>query len=131
MKSVSSEEARKMLDEAKKKPRKNKYGAVRTVVDGYAFDSQAEATDYINLKTLRSAGKIKDLTLHPKFPIYIANKLTDAMTKVCDVELDFMFFDIEKKAIRIVDRKGRDNALSKLKRKMIEAQHGIVVEVWK
>lgn len=46
---------------AKYHPRKNKYGAKKTEVDGILFDSKREASRWLELKALEQAGEITDL----------------------------------------------------------------------
>ena len=58
---VTKEELRAL----QKKP--HKYKAKKTIVDGIRFDSQKEANKYSELKLLKQAGEIKELTLQPKF----------------------------------------------------------------
>ena len=41
-----------------KKPRKSKYGNIKTRVDGILFDSKKEAKRYLELKLLEKAGRI-------------------------------------------------------------------------
>lgn len=43
----------------------NKFHARRTELDGYQFDSQAEARRYRTLRLLERAGEIRDLEVHP------------------------------------------------------------------
>lgn len=88
------------------------------------FDSKAEARRYDDLRVLEKQGRIKRLKLHPERPIYIKGK------KVCDVVLDFKYLVHEVTWV-YEDVKGHDNALSRLKRKMVEAAYGIKVEVIK
>lgn len=47
--------------------RVTKYGNKPTVVDGFRFDSIAEAKRYKELKLMELAGEIRDLVLQPKF----------------------------------------------------------------
>jgi len=101
----------------------NKYRAIRTEVDGHSFPSRREATRYQQLKVLQNAGKIARLQLQPVFKIFL-NDLP-----ICKVILDFSYWDLEKKHPVYEDSKGVDNPLSKLKRKLVEAQEGIVVTV--
>lgn len=103
--------------------RGNKYGAVKTVVDGITFDSKAEARRYQELKLLKQVGAIGDINVHPHFPIWL-----DHM-KICDVVLDFNYFSYDRKRIIYEDVKGQDNALSRLKRKLVEAFYTIKVDV--
>lgn len=45
----------------------NKFGARKVALDGYTFDSQAEARRYLELKTLAAQGHIQALAVHPRF----------------------------------------------------------------
>lgn len=105
--------------------RKNKYGAKKCTIDGISFDSLAEGRRYTHyLKPLLLAGEIEDLQFHPKFTIEINGK------KVCSVVLDFQYFKISIQDTVYEDVKSvaTATALSKLKRKLIEAQYGIEVD---
>jgi len=44
-----------------------KYRNVKMQLDGYTFDSKAEARRYGELKLLQEAGEITDLVVHPVF----------------------------------------------------------------
>lgn len=106
-----------------KKP--NKYGAKMVRIDGVLFDSKAEAKRYNELKLMHAAGLIANLHTHPTFPIDYKDK------RICVVELDFRYWDYKKDYFVFEDVKGRDLPLSILKRKLVEAFHGIKVEVIK
>lgn len=45
----------------------NKYGNIKTVIDGIKFDSKRESERYLELKLLEKAGEISDLKLQPRF----------------------------------------------------------------
>lgn len=105
--------------------RGNKYGAVKTVVDGITFDSKAEARRYQELKLLQRGGKIIALKVHPVYPI--PNGTLDGVDgHICNVELDFEYF---RDDWVFEDVKGQDNALSRLKRKLVEAFYFLKVDV--
>jgi hypothetical protein len=53
------------------KPRRHKYGAKATVLDGIRFASMREANRYAELKQLERAGQIWDLTLQPRFELHV------------------------------------------------------------
>ena len=60
-----------------KAAKRNKYNAVRTIVDGIAFASEDEAKRYGELKMFERAGRITDLLLQPQFILqqkFIDNK---------------------------------------------------------
>lgn len=102
----------------------SKYGATPTVVDGIRFASKRESVYYADLKLRERAGEIRNLTLQPKFPITINGE------KVCDVVLDFSFYEENRR--RVLDIKGFDTPISRLKRKLVHAVYpGVTVEVCK
>lgn len=101
----------------------NKYGARRTVVDGITFASAIESRRYVFLKHLVDAGVITGLECHPSYPI------THNGTKICKVELDFLYWHNGERIVE--DVKGMDNQLSKLKRKLVRAFHGVDVTIVK
>jgi len=98
---------------------RNKYGARKVRDDGYLFDSKAEHLRYCELKVLQKAGEISELEVHPKYSIELNGH------HICTVILDFRYRDSHGTVIE--DVKGKDLALSRLKRKLVEAQHGIEV----
>lgn len=101
---------------------RNKYNAKKVRADGYIFDSQAEARHYEELKLLERAGEITEIRVHPIFQIEIEGR------PICKVILDFAFIDKNGSDI-FQDVKGVSTALSKLKKKMVEAAYGIDVEI--
>src|SRR4030067_790114 len=104
--------------------KRHKHNAVPLNVDGHHFDSTVEAMRYGTLAILLRAGQITELVVHPVYPITINKQ------RVCVVELDFSYRD-EKGLPRVEDVKGQDTALSKLKRKMVEAAYGFEVSIIK
>jgi hypothetical protein len=110
----------------KSKPTRNgKFGAIKVAVDGIKFDSKLEAEYYGHLKKRIAAKEISDLQFHPAFPIVIGKR------KICVVKLDFQYIDHLTGYIRYIDCKGMDTAISRLKRKMVQASYGIKVELWR
>ena len=105
--------------------KRGKYNAMKCIIDGHKFDSKIEGDYYILYRDKQLKGLISNLELHPVYPIIINSK------KICKVILDFRVFDEDSGETKVVDIKGLDTAISKLKRKMVEAQHGIIVEVIK
>ena len=103
--------------------RRNKYNAKRTSVDGYMFDSMREAHHYGDLKLMERAGELSGIEVHPVYPIEINGM------RICAVEADFRF--VQRGTIRVQDVKGMDTALSKIKRKLVKAIHGVEIEVVK
>lgn len=100
-----------------------KYGAIRTAIDGIVFDSKAEAKHYAMLKLRIAAKEIHSLELQPAYPIVING------VKVCTVKLDFRYMEGGKHVV--VDVKGMDTPVSRLKRKLLKAVHGVDVLIIK
>lgn len=100
--------------------RGNKFGAKKVRIDGHLFDSKAEAKHYGELKILEMAGEISEIRVHPVFKIEING------IAVCKVILDFSYLDVNGRDVH-VDVKGNDTALSRLKRRMVEAAYSINV----
>lgn len=99
----------------------HKYGAVRTEVDGISFASKAEAKRYGELKLLQKAGKIKQLTLQPKYPLVVNG------VKVCDYIADFEYLVLGKSWPVVEDVKGMRTTIYRLKKKLMQAIHGIEI----
>jgi hypothetical protein len=105
------------------KTKQSKYNAVKCQLDGINFDSLSERRYYSVLKLRQEGEEITALKIHPRYPIIIND------IKVCDVELDFEYYDKADKTVHYVDVKGKDTDMSRLKRKMIEAEYDIKVEI--
>lgn len=122
---LSKEEARRIFgDAAGKKQKFNRPATSELRYDDILFDSKGEVTRYCQLKTLQSAGRIRDLVVHPTFPIEI-NQIP-----VCEVELDFQY-RTERDEVIYEDVKVdvTNTAYSRLKRKLLWAAHGITVKL--
>lgn len=103
--------------------RPHKYRACPTVVDNIRFASKMEAVRYGELKQLERAGKIKRLTLQPRFPL-----------TVCGVTIghyvgDFQYFDVETNKVVTEDCKGFQTPLFKWKKRHLEREYGFQLAV--
>ena len=107
------------------RPRRNKFGAVRTEFDGQTFASKAEARRYANLRLLSKIGEIADLETQPSFPLVVNGQ------KVCTYIADFRYRVVATGAVIVEDVKGGPTATPtfKLKVKLLKALHGISVSV--
>ena len=105
--------------------RRNKYNAVKTVINGKMCDSKLEARHYSKLLLLEKIGEIKDLVFHPRFSIHIYNK------KLCTVVLDFQYYDNTTLKTHFIDSKGVYTSESKLRHKILEITQDIKVEIWR
>jgi len=100
----------------------SKYGAKPVTLDGHRFASQAEAARYGELKLLERAGKIADLTVHPRFPITVNGH------KICVYEADFWYVNLEQARNCVEDVKGFLTIAYRLKKKLMLAVHGIEIK---
>lgn len=97
--------------------RRNKYNATKTEIDGYLFDSRAEARRYQELKLLERVGEIQDLQLQPRFVLQdkFQNPEHGAIRAI-QYKADFKY--IEKGETIIEDVKGMETPVFKIKRKL-------------
>jgi hypothetical protein len=100
----------------------SKFNNVKVEIDGYKFDSKAEAAHYLyTLKPLLESGEISNLTVHPKFPLYHNGK------KICTYIADFQYtrVNVQPREAQIVveDVKGVRTAIYNLKKKFVEAEY--------
>ncbi len=103
--------------------KRNKYGAVKTEVDGIKFDSKAEAKRYMELKLLEKAGEISGLQLQPRYDFSLNG------VKIGFYKADFYYIDgdgVEVPYKEVVeDVKGMKTPVYRLKKKLMKAMHGI------
>ena len=110
----------------------HKFNAVRTEVDGHSFASKAEARRYSELKLLEKAGEIRSLTLQPVFPIR-AHGQGFSEKPIANYRGDFGYEESYTLNGRLCwryvveDVKGVKTAVYRLKKKLVEAQHGITI----
>jgi len=99
---------------------KNKYGAKKTHVDGFIFASQMEARYYNDLKLRVKAGEV--IMFLRQVPFHI-----DGGVKYV---LDFLEFRSDG-TVHFIDTKGHQTKEFKLKKKLVEHQYPIEIEVIK
>ena len=101
---------------------RSKYGARKITINGITFDSEKEGARYIALNEQLKAGKIKNLSLQPKFEI--AKKFTHGgrTYRTRFYIADFMY---EKDGELVVeDSKGYKTQVYSLKRHLFLSIHG-------
>jgi len=91
--------------------------------DGIKFDSMAEAVRYRDLKLLQHAKEIRDLEVHPKFPLVVNG------FKIATYEADFGYTELT--GVRVVE--DVKSAITKtpvyrIKKKLMHALYGIDVK---
>lgn len=103
------------------KTRGNKYGAVRTEVDGVTFDSKAEAKRWQELRWLEDAGEIRDLVRQQRYDLVVNG------VKVTTYVADFVYFDHATNRRVVEDTKGVKTAVYRLKKQLMKAIYGITI----
>ena len=116
---------------------RSKYGAVKTTVDGVTFASKREAARYQELKMLEKAGQIEHLQLQPSFPLYVYRDKGAGIYIGAQAErvfvgsyiADFRYWDrtTAPPGEVVEDVKGVRTDIYKLKKKIVEACHGITI----
>jgi hypothetical protein len=103
--------------QSQKKKKPSKYKAKSIELDGYRFDSQAEADRYNQLKLLEHAGVIQNLEIHPvyvlqpKFTTFRGEKV-----RAIKYEADFEYW--EGRVHIVEDVKGVQTEAFKIKQKL-------------
>lgn len=100
----------------------SKFHNVKVQVDGFTFDSKREAQRWHELKLLEKAGQIHGLVPHPAFDLHVNG------VKVATYIADFAYFTGVLAQRRIEDVKGVKTAVYQLKKKMLLAEYGIVIQ---
>lgn len=100
-------------------PKRNKFNAKKTEVDGILFDSKREARRYQDLKIAERCGVISDLRLQ----VVYALRVNDI--HVCSYRADFQYF--EDGQIVLEDAKGIRTREYKIKRALMKAIYGIEI----
>jgi Protein of unknown function (DUF1064) len=104
--------------------RRGKYGAVKTKLDGFTFASKLEARRWGELKMLERSGAISGLQRQVPFDLIVNGH------HVCRYIADFCYTTTDSGESVCEDAKGVLTPEFRLKAKLMEAIHGIVVQVW-
>ena len=105
------------------KPKKSKYGAVKTEVDGIMFDSKREASRYQELRLLEQAGEIANLRLQVPYILFPKNEHGRALKYIAD----FVYTD-DTGALVVEDAKGHSTDVYKIKRRLMAELKGIEIK---
>lgn len=108
------------LPTASDKKTKNKFGALKAIVNGISFDSVMEAKYYVHLLHKEKEGVIKNLKLQVPFELVPAYKDYDG-SKIIAVKYfaDFCFETVEDNQKYIIDVKGKETPEFKIKWKLL------------
>lgn len=112
------------------KPKRQKYGAQRTEVNGISFDSKKEAHRYLELLTLERAGRIADL--QRQVAIELEGRDGPLLTRtgrMMKITVDFCYRDLETGLTVYEDAKGMPTRDYEVRRAVALAQGIKVTEV--
>jgi hypothetical protein len=110
-------------------PKRSKYGAIKTVVDGITFASKAESRRYVELVAMRAAGEISDLRLQPTYELAPSVKFGGASRATPALRYRADFFYLDKDGNETVeDVKGKPTEGYRIKRHLMLALFGIDVK---
>ncbi len=118
--------SRQQLRAAIAPKKRSKYRNEPVVIDGIRFDSKREAAYFAALKLREKAGEVGGVELQKPFPI-----LGPKGELICTYRADFAFWDHKEDRFRVIDVKGVETDVFKLKRKLMRAFKGIEIEVVK
>lgn len=94
----------------------SKYGNVQVTIDGYTFDSKAEALRYQDLKLTEQAGEIQGLTVHPTYELQPRFRAASGIIRPICYEGDFAYIENGRQVVE--DVKGVVSKEFAIKRKM-------------
>jgi hypothetical protein len=107
--------------------RRSKYGAVRTELDGFTFDSKKEANRYAELRLLEKAGEIYGLERQVPFALLVTHHRGAEVHQVGVYNADFRYREGPRGVLVVEDVKSpatRLTAVYRLKKKMVEKIYG-------
>lgn len=99
--------------------KRRKYGNEPARVDGYTFDSQAEARHYRDLRAAELGGAISDLRIKTRYPLIVNG------VECGYYEDDFNFLHDGERVIVDVKSAATRTPLYRLKKRIVEALYGV------
>jgi hypothetical protein len=103
--------------------RANKFGAVKTQLDGVKFDSAGESRRWAVLQLMQRAGQVEHLRRQVQVPLYFGDWL------VAHLVLDFAYHRDGKPVWEDFKSKATITPLWKLKAELFRLQFGQAIEV--
>jgi hypothetical protein len=112
---------------------RSKYGAQKVALDGLRFDSKREAARYVELKVLLACDLISQLEIQPAYPLIVSELYHQGPPSVFHTVgkyfADFRYLDNATGEIVVEDVKSKPTrtAVYRLKKRIVEAQHGVTI----
>lgn len=113
--------------------RKRKFNAHKIALDGLQFDSAAEARVWQELLIMERAGLITDLERQCPYVLAPSVKLHGEARAKPPVRyfVDFRYKEVSSGKWHLIDVKGMDTPVSRLKRHLMKTVHGLDVRLVK
>lgn len=108
--------------------KKSKYGNIKVKLDGYTFDSKREAEYYV---ALRASVEVVSISVHPRYEL--TPKFTNAdgvKRRAMHYVADFLV-TYKDGTEKVVDVKGVETPVFKMKRILFELKYGKVITIVK
>ena len=115
---ITAEQFQQLIAECDAEAKRSKYGNKPIVIDDIWFQSTAEGNYYQQLKVRMKAGEVSGYLHQVPFPVVI-----DGLP-VCDYIADFVVYYPDGRE-EIIDVKGVETDVFKLKRKLLKATSGL------
>ena len=115
--------------------RRHKYGAQKVELDGIRFDSRREARRYQELKLLLAADLIRELEVHPGYPLIVEELYHEedrprVFHTIGMAHFDFRYVDMASGEVVLEDIKAKGVTTTtafRLRKRYVEAAYGIAV----
>lgn len=111
----------KVVAKAVAKPKRSKFGSIKTVIDGITFASRAEARYYEILRDRQLAGEIDNLKLQRRYPIVVNGE------KVCVYVADFDHDEVATGEHVTTDVKGKVTDVYRLKKRLMLVVNNVTI----
>lgn len=103
-------------------PKRNKFNAQATMLDGVRFDSKREAARWAHLQILQKAGLISDLERQVRYRLEVGGQL------ICAYVADFRYLEGGVQVVEDVKSEPtRKRPEYRIKAKLMRAIHGITI----
>lgn len=100
----------------------SKYGARKTMMDGIAFDSVAEAKYYAQLKILKACGDVKEFEIQPTYVLQEGYKRGKRKVQPITYKADFLV-TYKNGQQEVIDVKGAKTEVYRIKKKLFEYRY--------
>lgn len=105
------------------KEKKNKFGAIKTTVDGIVFDSKLESERYKELKYLEKSGEISGLQRQVEFVLIPKSEYGRTISYVAD----FTYTQDGKFIVEDTKSKATKTAVYRLKKRLVAEKYKILI----